>query len=180
MTVNEGGQPVIRISEERLWLFGWILLGVAVFFTMVGALVSPSDAEGKPVLLLPEVKAVEDYQNSAQVWISDMAILDGEVARILASDKQGDLFSQSRAAQQALQHAVDLAQQVDRTKVPPVAMGVHEKMIAASLSYLEAARSALQWVSTPEKNNQDTAAQKLSAARKLRSGLEVNQWLKSR
>jgi hypothetical protein len=180
MTVNDGERPVIQISEERLSLFGWILLGMAIFFTIVGAFASPLDADGKPVLLLPEVKAVEEYQKSAQAWISDMAVLDGEVARILANDRQGDLFSQSRSAQQALQHAVDLTQQIDRTKVPPVAMGVHEKMVAASLSYLEAARSALQWVSAPEKNNQDNAVQKLSAARDLRSGLEVNRWLKSR
>ena len=180
MTENDGGQPASRISEEYLQRFGWILLGAAVFFILLGALVSPLDGDGKPVLLLPEVKVVEDYQKSAQSWITDMAVLDGEIGRILASDRQGDLFSQSRSAQQALQHAVDLVQQIDRTKVPPIAMGVHEKMVAASLTYLEVARSALQWVSAPEKNNQDTAVLKLSEARKLRAGLEVNQWLKSR
>jgi hypothetical protein len=180
MTVNDDGRTVIQLSEEKLQRFGWILLGAAIFFILLGAWVSPVDAEGKPVLLLPEVKEVEDYRTAAQAWIAELAGLDAEIARILSSGQQGDLFSQSRSAQQALQHAVDLAQQIDRTKVPPVAAGVQEKLISASLGYLEVARSAVQWISAPEKNNLDAAVQKLTAARKLRSGLEVNSWLKSR
>lgn len=180
MTGIDDSRPVIQLSEEKLQRFGWILLGAAIFFILLGAFVSPVDGEGKPVLLLPEVKEVEEYQQTAQAWIVELAVLDGEVARILTGGQQGDLFSQSRSAQQALQHAVDLAQQIDRTQVPPVAVGVQEKMVAASLGYLEAARGALQWISAPEKNNQDAATQKLAAARKLRSVLEANQWLKSR
>ena len=79
----------------------------------------------------------------------------------------------------SLQHAVELAQRVDRTGVPPIGMGIHEQMLSTTLTYLEAARSALQWVSAPEKKNQDTATQKLEEARKMKSELEANQWLKS-
>ncbi len=66
MTVNNPGNPEIHISEEKLQKFGLVLLGIAVLFTIIGAMVSPLDDQGKPVLLLPEVKEVEDYRRSAQ------------------------------------------------------------------------------------------------------------------
>jgi nucleotide-binding universal stress UspA family protein len=106
--------------------------------------------------------------------------LDGEIAHIITADQQGDLFSQSRSAQQTLQHAVELAQQVDRTRVPPIGMGMQEQMLSTTLSYLEAARSALQWVSAPEQENQDQAIQLLEDARQMKSELEKNKWLISR
>ena len=180
MTVNNPSEPEIQISEEKLQKLGWILFGLAVFFTIIGTFVSPLDDQGKPVLLLPEVKAVEDYRKAAQTWISELNILDGEIAHIIAADQQGDLFSQSRSAQQTLQHAVELAQQVDRTRVPPIGMGMHEQMLSTTLSYLEAARSALQWVSAPEQENQDQAIQLLEDSRQMKSELEKNKWLISR
>jgi hypothetical protein len=123
---------------------------------------------------------VEDYRKAAQSWISELNILDGEIAYIIAADQQGDLFSQSRSAQQTLQHAVEIAQQVDRTRVPPIGMGMHEQMLSTTLSYLEAARSALQWVSAPEQENQDQAIQLLEDSRQMKSELEKNKWLISR
>lgn len=180
MTVNNQSDPEIHISEEKLRKLGWILLGLAVVFTVIGALASPLDEQGKPVLLLPEVKAVEDYRRSVQTWISELTVLDGEIARVIASEQQGDLFSQSRSAQQTFQHAVELTQQVDRTRVPPIGMGMHEQMLSTTLSYLEAARSALQWVSAPEQENQDQAIQLLEDARQMKSELEKNKWLISR
>lgn len=109
-----------------------------------------------------------------------MNILDGEIAHIIAADQQGDLFSQSRSAQQTLQHAAELAQQIDRTRVPPIGMGMHEQMLSTTLGYLEAARSALQWVSAPEQENQDQAIQLLEDSRQMKSELEKNKWLISR
>ena len=180
MTMSNQSKPEIHISEEKLQKFGLVLLGIAVLFTILGAIVSPLDDQGKPVLLLPEVKEVEDYRRSAQKWISELTVLDGEIAHIIAAEQQGDLFSQSRSAQQTLQHAIELTQQVDRTRVPPIGMGLHAQMLATTLSYLEAARSALQWVSAPDKNNLDQAVQKLKDSRKMKSSLEDNQWLISR
>jgi hypothetical protein len=93
MMQNDPDESVIQVSEEKLQKFGWILLGVAVLFTMIGVFVSPLDDQGKPVLLLPEVKAVEDYRRSAQSWISELVVLDGEIAHVIAADQQGDLFT---------------------------------------------------------------------------------------
>lgn len=180
MTMNNANDPEIQISEEKLQKLGWILFGLTVIFTIIGAVVSPLDTFGKPVLLLPQVKAVEDYRRSAQVWISELTILDGEIAHVIAAEQQGDLFSQSRIAQQTLQHAVELTQKIDRTRVPPIGMGLQEQMLSTSVRYLEAARFALQWISVPEQKNRELATQQLENARQGKSELEKNQWLISR
>jgi len=57
---------------------------------------------------------------------------------------------------------------------------VQEQMLSTSVRYLEAARSALQWVSVPKQKNRDLATQQLEAARQGKSELEKNQWLISR
>lgn len=163
-------------SEENLQRWGLVLLAVAVVFATIGAFVSPLDAQGKPVLLLPDVKAVEEYRRLAQSWRMELSMLDGEIGQVL-DGQQGDLFTQSRSAQQTMQHAIDLAQQVERASVPPVAVGYHRQVVAASMAYLEAARAALQWVSAPQETNREAAVQKLEDARTLKSGLEENRWL---
>jgi hypothetical protein len=180
MTVNNPREPEIQISEEKLRKLGWILLGLAAVFTIIGAFVSPLDDQGKPVLLSPEIKEVEDYRQSAKGWISELTVLDSEIANVLSAQQQGDLFSQSRLAQLTLQHVVALAKEVDQAKVPPIGVGLHKKMLSTTMSYLEAARGALQWVSAPEENNLELANQKLEVARELKSDLEKNQWLISR
>jgi hypothetical protein len=170
----------IRISEDMLQKLGWILLGVTVVFTLLGVIVSPRDEQGKPVLLLPDVKAVQDYRRTAQTWTESFAGLDGEIDRVISTNPEGDLFTQSQSTQQTLQHAVQLAKQVDRASVPPIAMGVHEKAMATAMAYLEAARSALQWISAPDQTNHDQAAQTLEIARTSMDELEANQWLTAR
>jgi len=39
MTVNNPTEPEIQISEEKLQKLGWILFGLAVIFTIIGAFV---------------------------------------------------------------------------------------------------------------------------------------------
>ncbi len=173
------GQEEIHSPEEKLQKYGIILLVSALIFTLIGVFNSPLDNQGKPFLLLPDVKLVEDYRHSALSWIGEIKAIDSEVAGIIGSDQTGDLFTQSRVAQQTLQQAIDLAQQVDVTKVPPVAIGLHDQMLTTAKAYLDAAGAALQWVSAPEKANYDNAIQKLEIARTYYSEVEVNQWLGS-
>ncbi len=62
---------------------GWLLLPLALILTVVGALSSPRDAQGQPLLLLPDVKAVEDYRLSMTSSTANMQLLDGEIAALL-------------------------------------------------------------------------------------------------
>lgn len=181
MTVsNSPDHPEIHISTERLQKMGWVLLGLAVLFTIIGAIASPLDEQGRPILLLPEVKAVEDYRQLAHGWLSEMTVVEQEIADCMTTEQNVDLFSQSRDAQRTLQRAVKLAQQVERAKVPPIGMENHEQMLSTAMSYLEAARSMLQWVSTPEEENWEAAVGKLAEARQMKSEMENHSWLTSR
>jgi len=181
MTVsNSPDHPEIHISTERLQKMGWILLGLVVLFTIIGAVASPLDEQGHPVLLLPEVKAVEDYRQLAHGWLSEMTEVDQEIEDAITTGQNGDWFSQSGDAQRTLQRAVKLAQQVERAKVPPIGMETHEQMLSTAMSYLEAARSMLQWVSAPEEENREAAMEMLTEARQMKSEWENHSWLTSR
>lgn len=176
-------QQISECEEEihipAFWLqrAGYILLALVFLFILVGIAVSPLDEQGRPVLLLPEVKAIGDYRRALNDRLRDLAALDSEIAGILAVERQGDLFTQSRNAQQTLEHAVRLAQQVDRTPAPPVAAGIHAQLLNTALAYLETARAALQWVSTPLEENREVAREYLEQARAMKAELEANPWL---
>jgi hypothetical protein len=169
----------IRISEAMLHKLGFLLLGIATAFIFIGALVSPRDEQGNPILLSPDVKAIQEYRTSAREWMNGFSILDDEIDRMINRETQGDLFTQSQSAQDTLQQAVALAQQIDRASVPPIAVGLHDLEASTAMAYVEAARTALQWISAPEQSNHDLAVKNLGIARKSKDDLEANQWLTS-
>jgi hypothetical protein len=167
----------IQISEEKLQQIGAIVLILTVLFTIIGGWTSPYDENGKPVLLLPEVKAFEDYRGAAKGWLIELNKLDGEISSLLSEQGQGDLFTQSRQGQQMLQHAVELTQKIDRFRPPAAAAGIHGQIYSASMAYLEIARMAMQWVSVPEKAKKDEIKAKFDQVHNSKAVLEGNQWL---
>ena len=52
----------------------WLMLPLALFLAVLGALSSPRDAQGRPLLLLPDVKAVEEYRRSMSSATADMQL----------------------------------------------------------------------------------------------------------
>jgi hypothetical protein len=177
MNDSNSTSPVINLSEAIIHKIGWILLAICLVFIIIGGFVSPVDDQDRPILLLPDVKAVEAYRQSAQGWIDNMSVLDSEISALLSSEPQGDLFFISRMAQQTLQDAVELAQEIDRKNVPPIAMGVHEQFVSTSLIYLEAARQTMQWVGSPQETIHIDAVSALDEARMMKNSLEENLWL---
>ena len=169
----------IEISEERLQRMGIILLVAVILFAVIGAFTSPRDENGKPVLLLPEVKAFEDYRHSARSWLEQMTLLDTEIAGVLGEQASGDLFTRSRQAQQMLQRAVNLAKEIDQAKVPAAAAGIHDQLSETGLYYLDAARLTMRWVGAPEEATRAAIEEKLEQSRKARSALQENQWLQT-
>lgn len=176
---SDQGSDEITLSQEQMQRVGIVLLCLVVVFSALGYFISPRDRDGKPILLSPEVKAVEDYRRSAQSWMDQLGTLEGEIAGLLQTDSQGDLFTQSRQAQQMLQHAVDLAKRIDQTQTPAAAIGYHEQMYAAAMAFLEAARAGMRWVSAPEPSRKEDAQVKLGQAQAARKILEDNAWMKT-
>jgi hypothetical protein len=87
------------------------------------------------------------------------------------------LFTQSRQAQQMLQHAVNLAKDIDQAVVPAAAAGIHEQLYSASMAYLEVSRQTMRWVSAPDNAQKEQINTKLDEARQARITLEDNPWL---
>lgn len=168
----------LEVHLDTFQRIGVLLLVFALIFSVIGYFVSPHDEDGKPVLLLPEVRQMETYRRSANEWIQDFRALDSQIATI-AANQQSDLFSQSREAQTALQQAVQLAQEVDRTAFPPSAISLHDDLAATSLTYLEAARKMMIWVGAPKETNRSQLDTSLSAARQSFETLENNKWLEA-
>lgn len=169
----------IEISEERLQRIGIILLAAVIFFAAIGAFSSPRDENGKPVLLLPEVKAFEDYRRSARSWLDQMALLDSEIAGVLGEQESGDLFTRSQQSQQMLQRAVNLAKEIDQAKVPAAAAGIHDQLSQTGLYYLDAARLTMRWVGAPEEATRAAIDEKMEQSRNARRTLQGNQWLRT-
>ena len=159
--------------------WSWFLLPVALFLTVLGALSSPRDTLGRPLLLLPDVKAVEEYRRSMSSATAAMQLLDGEIAALLAGQNT-DLFTQSRQAQAAFEHALHIAQEVDVQTAPPALDGLRGTATTTASAYLEAARLALRWVSLPEETNRTAAENSLAQARQQLKTLEESKWLAKR
>jgi hypothetical protein len=161
------------ISHRWYWTIGVSL----VLLTVLGWLNSPIDrTTGRPLLLVPEVKAVHDYQVKARSWISQFQVLDAEISGLLM-EPSGDLFTQSSQANQTVEAAVTQAQMIDRTQAPLSLTSLHQAFDQAALAYLEAARSALVWVSTPSAEKLTTAKANLGKARQQVDQLSQSEWL---
>ncbi|TLM99997.1 hypothetical protein FDZ73_20615 [bacterium] len=176
--MSPSGNPnAIEVSEELLQRTGLILLAILLVFTIIGAFISPLDEHGKPVLLLPEVNAFEEYRRSGNQWIKQMKDLDTQISGVLSNEHAGDLFTQSRQAQQMLQNAVSLAKEIDQVDAPIAATGIQDQFYATIMIYLDTARSTMRWVTAPEEGLNQEIEQKLGQARSERVTLESNKWL---
>jgi hypothetical protein len=151
-----------------------ILVSV-VILGVIGWLSSPVNGNGRPVLLLPDVKAVEDYRRQAGDWTDRLRLLDGQLATLLAGNS-GDLLGQSRAAQNIFEDCLNLVREIDFTSTPPALVGLRESLVNASLANLEASRGALRWVSMPNIENRDQVEQLIQIARQGLQELETNTW----
>ena len=157
----------------------WITVGLVVVLGL-GLGISPRDRDGRPLLLSPDVKAVEDYRRSLVGWHTRLAELDGRIARVLSNDYRGDLFSQSSDGQKTLNETLQILQEIDQTAATPAAVPARELALNAASATLSAAQSALIWVSAPTPANLSSAQQALESALAEMSILEASQWMETR
>ena len=60
----------MRERKTEYYLFAFLLL--VIVLGLVGWAFSPLDSEGRPILLLPDVKKVEDYRKKIGGWAGTM------------------------------------------------------------------------------------------------------------
>lgn len=152
-----------------------VVLVAAVILGAIGFLASPLDANGRPLLLLPDVKKVEDYRSDARSWTAQMRTIDSQLSTLLAD--QGDLLSQSQSGQAIFEDSLNLAKGVDAAEAPAALVGLKTMLANTSLAYFDASRAALLWISAPKQENYDQAALLVQAARAQLSELEASSWI---
>ncbi len=156
-----------------------LLIPLIVILLGIGWFASPRDENNRPLLLLPDGKAVEEYRRLANHWRDELRLVDGEIALTLAGDTT-DLFGQSRQAQNTLEHNLRIIQEIDKHDAPATLIGLQEELKLVSQSYLESSRLALRWLSLPDQANHEMAEKKLVESRNMLTDMEASQWLEKR
>lgn len=163
--------------EKRSTLIWSLTSLAAILITLLGWWQSPIEHyTGRPLLLIPEVKAVADYQVLARGWVDQFQSLDASITDLLL-DTNGDLFSQSQQGNRMLQQAVQVAQTIDQTKAPATLVGLHSELKAISLGFLDAARLALRYLATPSEENRAAAQSTVDQTRIKLEGVKASEWI---
>ncbi|MCX6083146.1 MAG: hypothetical protein NTW32_26765 [Chloroflexi bacterium] len=166
-------------SEITIPKWVW-MVGVALAILFLGIGISPRGADGHPLLLSPDVKALNDYRISLSAWHDKLVDLNGRIARILSNNYGGDLFSQSSEGQKVLNETIRILEEIDQTSTTAAAVPARDLTLNAASATLSAAQLSLLWISAPTPVNLDTAGQALDAARANLTSLEASQWMTPR
>ncbi len=149
-------------------------------FGLIGYAASPRDDADRPVLLLPDVRAVEEYRRSVSRWAERWRALDTSLQEIVAGDASSDLLAVSRKAQRTFEQTVALAREVDAAESPASLLGLRELASASALAYVDAGVAVARWVSAPSAENRAAAQQTLADAGQALAALEQNEWIRKR
>ena len=164
----------IEINPRSAW---WLVVLVAlVGLVGLGVWFSPRATDGRPVLMLPDVRAVEIYRRDASGWAGEWRTLDENIRQTLEAPDT-ELLQRSRQAQAAFDQAVDLARRVDGQDAPASLVGLRDLAIATSSNYVNATVAVNQWLSAPTAENLAAAQSQFAVAQQSLMDLESNQWL---
>lgn len=163
--------------KEELILPKWVwAFPVLIILLVLGYLYSPRDRDDRPILLLPDVRAVETYRLAIVRWRGQAQSLDMQISTILSGHFGEDLFTRSREAQKMIDDAVRLLQDIEQQKTPTAAIPARSISIAMANAYLEAARATLLWTTAPNEENLAHAQEQLEMARRILEELEASEW----
>ena len=144
----------------------------------IGGIASPRNEDGRPLLLLQDVKSVEDYRRLAREADKQLLLVDGKITATLGGNVD-DLFGQTRRAQEAFEQILRISEELDRQDAPPALVGLREDLNQTAINYLEVTRLTLRWLSIPNQANSTQAQAKLAEARVRLTELEKSQWLQT-
>ena len=165
----------IEIPREAIYVT--LIVIVLVVFGVIGNAVSPRDAENRPVLLLPDVRAVEQYRAAAESWVGEWVALDKQLRSILDAPLTNDLLGQSRKSQQAFDQALELSRAVESTDSPSSLIGLSGQTRNAAVAYLNAAMAVARFISAPTPDNKIDASSNVGIAARALRELQANEWM---
>lgn len=169
----------MEIEVRRNTLLMAAIGAVLAILGGLGYFATPHNQDGRPVLLLPDVRAVEQYRRSASEWAIALRVLDGDLRQIqTVGGTDYDLLATSQETQQAFRQVIAIARDVDRVQPPASLIGLHDQVMATALAYLDAGIALSRWVSAPSEENRLAAEQALVRANEKLAVLEANEWLR--
>lgn len=168
----------MTIEVRREWLVGLLAACLAGLLVGLGWQASPRDVLGRPVLLLPEVRAVEAFRRQAAGWVQAWQALEARLEASLTVP-EADLLAKSQAAHADLDSALALAQRVDASEAPPAMTGLHDQVATTAQAFTTAFLSVNQWISAPSKANRLAAQAAYEQAQAALADLEANAWVRA-
>jgi hypothetical protein len=144
----------------------------------IGVFVSPRGSDGRPVLLSPDVRAVESYRRAATGWVGEWSKLDSDLQSILETTQGTDLLNTSRRAQQAFDQALALSRAVEETDSPSSLLGLQAQAKSAGSAYVDAAIAIARWVSAPSAEHRAEARRTLENATRVLRDIQNNEWMR--
>ncbi len=166
-----------EIEIPREAIYATLIVIVLAIFGAIGNAVSPRDAENRPVLLLPDVRAVEQYRAAAETWVGEWVALDKQLRSILDAPLTNDLLGQSRKSQQAFDQALDLSRAVESNESPSSLIGLSAQTRNAAVAYLNAAMAVARFISAPTPDNRIDASSNVGIAGRALQQLQANEWM---
>ncbi len=167
----------MEVEVKRETVFVSVVIILMIVFGVIGYPISPRAANGRPVLLLPDVRAVEQYRRSAAAWAAGWRALDADLRAVLEGAGDAELLATSRKAQRAFERTMELANSVDATDAPPPLLGLRDQVGAVSSAYVDASVAVLRWVSAPSPENKSAAETALTNAASAMGVLGENEWI---
>lgn len=140
-------------------------LAFLVILTLVGLAASPRDASGHPLLLSPERRAVLHYLNRSRDWARRLESLQSRLDALTpGGDFQpaaspGDLYRQAQEAQRILDALDAIRREVERARVPPSMVGVHDLVTASVQAHLAWAEAISAYIGAPSPQGMQGVAQ---------------------
>lgn len=153
-----------------------LLSGALLLLAVLGYVASPRTGDGRPVLLLPDVRAIELYRRATATWTADWRDI-GETLAGLLDRQEAPLLDQSRTAQEAFAESVAVARRLESTEAPVALLGLHDQAMAVAAAHVDASTAVNRWLSGPSAENLSAAHEAVEQARTLLAALQANQWL---
>lgn len=155
------------------------LLGLllTIGLLLVGRRASPQAENGFPLLLSPRLARIARYQQSVQDWASRLQETQSQLASLLDASAPVGLFAQNEQVEQAYGRILGVAQEIERTEVPPTLDPLHDLAQQAAEAALASAGSVSLWVGEPAPANQQAAQAALASAQEALTLLTSSPWL---
>jgi len=141
---------------RRLLITVASVLAVLVLI-LVGLVVSPRDADGRPLLLSPQRRAILQYLKWYREWTDRLADLESRLdelmpestGRIQPAPVPGELYQRARQTEEVLRTASALQLEAERVNVPPPMAGLHNLVTIASQAHAAWAEAVVAEVGAP-------------------------------